>query len=79
MFARRTGCADVNPISLGPAIHCEDGYQVREVQSAGGRPEGFTFEGPGFPALIIYPSFDEALLGLRALASNMTLRSEAST
>jgi hypothetical protein len=72
MFARRTGCADVNPIRLGPAIHCEDGYQVREVLDDGGRSEGFTFEGPGFSALIIYPTFAEALQGLQALAS-MTL------
>jgi hypothetical protein len=69
----------MNTVKLGPAIHCEGGYQVCEVQTESGRPEGFTFEGPGFPALIIYPSFDEALLGLRALASNMTLRSEPST
>ena len=65
----------MNPIRLGPAIHCEDGYQVREVLDEGGRSEGYTFEGPGFSALIIYPTFDEALHGLQALAS-MTLPDE---
>jgi len=69
----------MNTVKLGPAIHCEGGYQVCEVLSESGRSEGFTFEGPGFAALIIYPSFDEALLSLRALASNMALRSETST
>ena len=45
-------------------MHEEHGYRVREVfvdVNDRTRSEGFTFEGPGFNALIIYGTFREAL------------------
>ena len=70
------GRADMNAVKLGPPLHCEGGYQVREVLSESERQEGFTFEGPGFSALIIYPNFAEALLALQSLA-RMELQHES--
>jgi hypothetical protein len=61
----------MNTTRLGPPLHEERGYAVREVfdaRSDEGLSEGFTFEGPGFNALIIYPNFNEALLALQSLA-----------
>jgi len=62
----------MNTTRLGPPLYQERGYAVREVfdaRSEQGASEGFTFEGPGFNALIIYPNFKEALLALQSLAN----------
>ena len=53
---------------LGSPIHEECGYCVREVFGADDRSEGFTFEGPGFDAIVIYRSAGEAKLALQELA-----------
>jgi hypothetical protein len=56
---------------LGPIIDEESGYRVRQVfdcnQGQPGASVGFTFEGPGFNALIIYPTADEAFADMRAM------------
>ena len=60
----------MTPTRLGPPLQEEHGYRVREVFVAAGereRSEGFTFEGPGFNALIIYPTFREAQAALQSL------------
>jgi len=70
MFAERTGRSTMQPTRLGIPLHEERGYSVREVfVDADGysRSEGFTFEGPGFNALIIYPTYSEALAALQSL------------
>ena len=69
----------MNPIKLSPPMHCEGIYRVREVLGANQQPEGFTFDGPGFNALIIYPSFPEALAAVQALATQETPRDDRPT
>ena len=69
----------MNPITLGPPMHCEGSYRVREVLGANQRPEGFTFDGPGFNALIIYSSFQEARAAVRSLAEQETPRDDRPT
>lgn len=60
----------MTPIHLGPPIHREGGYAVCEVLGVDQHPEGFTFNGPGFSALIIYPNFGEALVALQAMLAH---------
>ena len=69
----------MNPITLGPPMHCEGSYRVREVLGANQQPEGFTFDGPGFNALIIYPSFQEALAAVQSLAAQETPKDDRPT
>jgi hypothetical protein len=58
----------MNPARLGPPLYEEHGYRVRELyDSVRARSDGFTFEGPGFNAVVIYPSFSEALSALQSL------------
>jgi len=71
--------AQMNPITLGPPMHCEGSYRVREVLGANQQPEGFTFDGPGFNALIIYPSFQEALAAVQSLAAQETPKDDRPT
>ena len=54
---------------LGPPLHEERGYRVREVfdTAHAGASIGYTFEGPGFNALIIYPDPQEAVSALRSM------------
>jgi hypothetical protein len=60
----------MNATRLGPPLHQERGYRVREVFDTGTEAcvsAGFTFEGPDFNALIIYAEADEALAAMRML------------
>jgi hypothetical protein len=62
---------------LGPSIHKEGGYRVREVFDAvSGRSEGFTFEGPGFGALIVYRDASEAKAALLELVEAIRAKTE---
>jgi hypothetical protein len=58
----------MNPARLGPPLYEEHGYRIRELyDSVRATSDGFTFEGPGFNAVVVYPSFAEALSALQSL------------
>jgi hypothetical protein len=58
----------MDPVRMGPPLYEEHGYRVRELyDSARGSSDGFTFEGPGFNAVVIYPSFADAMSALQSL------------
>jgi hypothetical protein len=62
----------MSPFRLGPPLYEQHGYRVREFyDSALARSDGFTFEGPGFNAVVIYSSFDEALSALQSLLETL--------